>query len=71
MKKKLDTLSEMQSLKYAVKTAKEKNMMQKMEFEMELLNQKKIKKDLEDQVQKLKEIETLLEKNTKDQTNGK
>ena len=71
LKKKLDALIEMQSLKHAVKTAKEKNMMQKMEFEMELLNQKKIKKDLEDQVRKLKEIEILLEKNTKDQTNGK
>ncbi len=66
LKKRLDSLNKEETLRHAVNSEKKNNMMQKVEFEMELLAQKKEKKDLEDQVEKLKEIENLIEKNTKE-----
>lgn len=65
LKKKLDQLNEKEFLQQQIKEEKKKNMMQKVEFEMESLAQKKKIKELNDQVRKLKEIEVLLENKSK------
>ncbi len=65
LKKKLDYCNETELLRDQINSEKKSNMMQKVESEMELLAQKKIIKDLEDQVRKLKEIENLLENKSK------
>ncbi len=55
LRKHLDKLND-------INVEKEKNMMMNLEYEKELLALRKNQRDLEDQVQKLKEIEILLEK---------
>ncbi len=65
LKKLLDHQNESDSLQQIVKEEKKKNMMQRVNFEIELLAKKKKIKDLGDQVRKLKEIEILLENNSK------
>ncbi len=65
LKSKLDALNEKEYLLQVVKDEKKRNMMKKVEFEIELLAQKKKNMELKDQVRKLKEIEALLENKSK------
>ncbi len=61
LKKKLDNMIALQSIQHIANKEKKQNMIQKVECELELLAQRKVIKDLEEQVQKLKEIEKMIE----------
>lgn len=66
LKGRLDRMYDIKTLKYELAAEKETNMIQKLEFEKNILAHKKIQKDLENQVRKLKEIELLLDSKNKE-----
>ena len=66
LERRLDNVNNVKSLQEELSKERENNTQQKVEFEKQILAHKKIQQDLENQVRKLKEIETLLDSKNKD-----